>query len=150
MKHDPLGNRQAEQIEELRNQLRESTFQRVQHEVWKRFSPKTPPINGDGNLAPLALFSVFDELLGALRKAVKQQAREIEMASQPIPTSGPLWELLKDGVQWAAALNYRGQQWEVEITRNGEPSQLGRFFRREKAEAWADNECVQIAMGWKK
>src|SRR5262245_17421419 len=92
------------QLRELRELLGESTFQRIQREVWGQFSFKAPPINRDGNLAPLALFGVWNELIQALRDAAKRLRRDKESASRIAPVSGPLWELLKSGVTWSATL----------------------------------------------
>jgi hypothetical protein len=99
----------------------------------------------------LAIFEIWDELIHALRQAARRLAHERELASRIMPTRGPLWELLKNGVQWSATLDFLSdhQRWEVVITRNRERSQVQQFVTREKADAWADKECVEIAMGWK-
>lgn len=47
-------------------------------------------LRSDGLLAPLALFTVWDELLHALREAVKRLGREKELASRAKPKDGSL------------------------------------------------------------
>jgi hypothetical protein len=142
---------QTERLQRLRNLLGEARFQHIQREVWKHFSLTVPPVDREGHLAPPALVDIFDELVHALAEATKQLARDKEIASRLSPTSGPVWELRKWGVTWSATLNLRSDHrgWDVVITRNGQRLQIRRFLHREKAEAWADEECVEIALGWK-
>ena len=146
-----IGKTQDEQLQQLRGRLGNTTFQRIQREVWTRFSRQPPPTNSDGTLAPLALFGIWDELIEALREGVKRQVREREATSRMQATGGLLWELLKDGVRWSATLNVRSEHpgWEVVVTRKGRRFHTYQFLTREKAEAWADKECIEIAMGWK-
>ncbi len=146
-----IGNTQAEQLEHLRELLGETTFQRIQRDVWQQFSFKAAPMGSNGVLAPLALFAVWDELLQALCDAVTRVGRDNELASRPRPTDGLLWELLKDGVTWSATLWFRRDRgdWEVSIRRSGMYHRFEQFATSEKAEAWADKECIEISMGWK-
>lgn len=149
---DSISNTQAQQLQQLRDRLGETTFQRIQHDVWKRFSPQPPPIDTQGNLAPLALFGIWDELVEALNEAVKRRAHENELTSRAKRAGGPLWELLKNGVTWSATMDFRNERlgWEVVISRNGQRFNVQQFVNREKAEAWSDKECIEIAMGWKR
>jgi len=146
-----IGKSQAEQLQHFRDLLGEEIFQRVQGNVWKQFSFRVAPIGPDGALRPLALFSVWDELCDALRDAVKRQGYEKEFASRVKPLNGPIWELLKNGVTWSASLHFRRDQrdWEVVIKRNAECVRVERFATRERADTWADKQCVEIAAGWK-
>jgi hypothetical protein len=98
---------QAERLEHFRDWLGESAFQRIQRDVWRRFCPKKPPITNQGVLAPPALHIIFDELIKALREAAKHQAHLKELARRVRLPSGPLWELLKNGVYWSATLSFR-------------------------------------------
>jgi len=146
-----ISNSQAQQLQRLRDLLGEAAFQEIQRDVWKQFSPKVPPLNGEGTLAPLALFAIWDELFDALQAAEKKLMRDQEDAAQMKPADRLLWQLLKNGVPWAATLTFRrtDQRWEVVITRNRHRTRVQQFVNREKAEAWADDECTEIAMGWK-
>ena len=149
---DTISNTQAQHLQQLRDRLGETTFQRIQRDVWKRFSPQPPPIDTQGNLAPLALFGIWDELVEALNETIKRRAHENELTSRTQQTGGPLWEMLKNGVTWSANMDFRGERlgWEVVLSRNGQRFNVQQFVNREKAEAWADKECIEIAMGWKR
>jgi hypothetical protein len=146
-----FGKTQAEQLQHFRDLLGEQMFQRVQDKVWKRFSLKAAPIGPDGALTPLALFGVWGELHDAMREAVKRQGHEKEFASRAKPVNGPIWELLKNGVTWSASLHFRRdhRDWEVVIKRNGQCDRVERFATRERADTWADKQCVEITAGWK-
>jgi hypothetical protein len=52
---------------------------------------------------------------------------------------------------WSAVLRFRRgeRDWDVVLVRNGQNVQIERFATCDKAEAWADKKCVEIAMGWK-
>jgi hypothetical protein len=146
----PIAKTQAEQVQHLRELVGESTFQRVQRAVWKRFSPKPPPIDGAGSLAPLALFAIWDELIHELQEVAERQSATKESASGT-SASEPLWELVKGGVTWTAVLTFRRavQRWEVVITRNGQRSRSQEFGTHANADEWANTPCVEIAKGWK-
>jgi hypothetical protein len=147
-----ISKTQAEQLQHFRDLLGEQTFQRVQDNVWKQFSFRAAPIGPDGSLTPLALFSVWDELRDAMHQAIKRQGHEREFASRTKPVNGPIWELLKNGVTWSASLHFRPdhRDWEVAIKRNGQCARVERFATRERADTWADKQCVGIALGWSK
>jgi hypothetical protein len=59
--------------------------------------------------------------------------------------------MLKTGVKWAAILTFRDDEhaWEVVLLRNDQRRSTRRFSRREKAEAWADQQCLEVSTGWK-
>jgi hypothetical protein len=144
------GRTPAEELQQFKTLLGTATFHRIQREVWKRFSPKAPPLNSQGDLAPLALFGIWDQLILALREASKRQAYEKESATPNASISGPLWELNKNGVLWTATIRFRVEgQWEVAIIRNGQRAQVQQFGSRKQADAWADNQCIELTMGWK-
>jgi len=147
-----ISRTQSDQLQHFRDLLGEQTFQRIQRDVWKQFSLKAAPIGRDGLLTPLALFSVWDELRHALREVVKRQGHEKELSSRAKPVSGPIWELVKDGVTWSATRHFRRdhRDWEVVIKRNGQRMLIERFATCERAENWADHQCIEIAAGWKK
>ena len=88
---DRIGKTQSDQLQQLRELVGESTFQKIQRHIWKQFSPKAPPINSDGNLAPLALFGIWDELIHALREEEKRLARDQKAGSRIARARGPLW-----------------------------------------------------------
>jgi hypothetical protein len=152
MPADSIGKTQAEQLQHFRDLLGEETFQRIQVDVWKKFSFKGVPMGRDGVLTPLALFSVWDELQQALRDAVKRQGHEREFARRAQAVSGSIWELLKDGVTWSATRHFRRdhRDWEVVIIRNGQCELVERFATCDRADAWADKQCIAIASGWKR
>jgi hypothetical protein len=149
---DSIGKTQAEQLQHFRDLLGDEAFQRIQVDVWKQFSFKAVPLGRDGMLTPLALFSIWDELRQALAEAVKRRGHESEFASRAKAITGPIWELLKDGVTWSARLQFRRdhRDWEVVIMRNGQRTQVERFATCERADTWADKQCIEIAAGWKK